>query len=140
MKIEKTSQIKNHRLNLLVYGPPGSGKTRFTGTVKPRFNPLIVSAESGLLSLNTLIDKDGKPYDFDFVRVEKFDDLTAIRQEIRHGKHSYDTVVIDSLTEIQQVCMDKILFDKKKEKPEIQDWGTLSQRMVTSETWTSTSL
>lgn len=130
MKIERTSALEKPKLNMLVYGPPGSGKTRFTGTTKPRFNPIILSAESGLLSLSALKDANGKPYDFDFVKIENFDQLTEARQELRYGKHSYDTVIMDSITEIQQVCMDKILHDEKREKPEIRDWGTLSMRMI----------
>jgi phage nucleotide-binding protein len=130
MQIQKTSQLKNPKLNLLVYGKPGAGKTRFSGTCAPRFKPLILSAESGLLSLKALKDANGKPIDFDFLQIEKFEQLSEVYNSLKFGKLDYDTVVMDSITEIQQVCMDKILREEKIEKARIQDWGTLNLRMV----------
>jgi hypothetical protein len=91
-----------------------------------------LSAEGGLLSLKALRDEEGKPYNFDYVEVDKFEVIDNARQQLRFGRHDYDTVIIDSITEIQQICMDKILRDEKREKALIQDWGTLAQRMVTA--------
>lgn len=129
-KIESTDTIDYRFLKVLVYGFPGSGKTRFAGTAGKRFKPLILSAESGLLVLNQIKDADGKPIKFDFVKIEKFEDIEFARQFLRFKDHKYDTVIIDSLTEIQQVCMDKILREEKREKAQMQDWGTLNNRMV----------
>lgn len=129
-KIETTDTIENKFLNVLVYGVPGTGKTRFAGTCGTRFKPLILSAESGLLSLKQIKDKDGNPIKFDFVRIDKFEDIEYARQFLRYKDHKYDTVILDSLTEIQQVCMDKILREEKREKAQIADWGTLNNRMV----------
>lgn len=129
-KIESTDSIENKFLNVMVYGFPGAGKTRFAGTAGKKFKPLILSAESGLLVLKQIKDVNGNPIKFDFVKVEKFEDIGFAQQFLRYKEHKYDTVIIDSLTEIQQVCMDKILRDEKREKAQIADWGTLNQRMV----------
>jgi phage nucleotide-binding protein len=124
LKIQKTSDAVNKYINLLVYGDAGTGKTSFAGTSIKRFKPLILSAESGLLSLNKL----GK---FDFIQVTRYEEIDEARQFLRYSKHDYDTVILDSLTEIQSVCEDKIMRDEKIEKLRIQDFGTLGQRMTT---------
>lgn len=136
MNIQETGSTNNKRLNLLVHARPGAGKTRFSGTAfkTGRFKPLILSAESGLLCLEKLRKEPGYEHvrekGFPFVKIEKFEDIDEVRKFIRFGKHAYDTVILDSLTEIQQVCMDKILREERIEKARIQDWGTLNQRMV----------
>jgi phage nucleotide-binding protein len=123
LKIEKTSSIANRRLKVLVYGPPGAGKTRFAGTAIKNFKPIILSAEAGLLSLQGMGD-------FDFVQVSRWETVEEIRNELRYGKLPYDTVILDSLTEIQQICMDGILREEKRDKAQIQDWGSLGLRMA----------
>lgn len=123
MKIQNTGDIKNNKLNVLVYGPPGSGKTMFCGTSAKKFKPLILSAESGLLSLNAI----GK---FDFVQIDKFADLVEAKEFLLFGKHNYDTVIMDSVTEIQQVCMRDILKENNRSQSQQSDWGTLNTRMT----------
>lgn len=124
INVQNTADIKGNKLNVLIYGPSGAGKTRFSGTCSPRFKPLILSAESGLLSLK----QTGQT--FDYVKIDKWEQVEEVRLELRHGKSKYDTVIIDSVTEIQQVCMDRILREERIEKARIQDWGTLNQRMA----------
>lgn len=108
-------------LKILSYGEPGAGKTRFIGSAEPKFKTLILSAEAGLLSL-----KDKK---IDFVNINTWTDLIDIKEKLKTQKHQYNCVAIDSLTEVQRKCMIHILGGADK-KPQIQDWGTLGDRMM----------
>lgn len=122
MKIQSTKTTKNKFLNILVYGESGYGKTVF-GSTAP--DPLFLSAESGLLSLNRMGS-------FDFIEIKNFKDMIDAYNFLAVEKHSYKTIIIDSLTEIQTQCMDAILDEKQKNKDEISfnDWGKLLNRMV----------
>jgi len=116
---------------VLVYGEPGSGKTTFAGTCIKKFKPIILSAESGLLSLRDMGD-------FDYIKIEKFQDLIDAHDYLALKDNPYDTVIIDSLTEIQQECMAHIIQSKDDEVvalgdyklPNIKDWGALGSVMT----------
>jgi hypothetical protein len=75
----------------VLYGPPGSGKTT-AGASWPK--PLFLSAESGLLSI--------RDRDIDVWTIDKWEDLEEAFAHLKHGEHSYLSVVIDSLTEVQK--------------------------------------
>lgn len=130
MKVNNTQDISNHYLNVLIYGQPGSGKTTFAGTVQHKAKTLILSAESGLLSLRNLKDKEGKPLNIDYVSLNNFGDIEEAFKHLHMEKHDYKAVVMDSGTEIQQVCMDYILHQERRDRPQLQDWGTLNNKMV----------
>lgn len=130
LRIQSTLSQDLNKLNVLIYGPPGSGKTRFIGSAAKRFKTLIASAESGLLSLRGLKDDQGNPIKADYVDVKKFEDLQEIVRYLTAAKHDYECFAIDSGTEIQQVCMDYILQQEKRDKLQLQDWGTLNNKMV----------
>jgi hypothetical protein len=129
MQFQNLSEIKQPKLNVLVYAPPGHGKTRFSGTVAKVANPLILSAESGLLSLRKLSREIN--HDFRFKAITKFTDIEdAYKYLAFKNTEKFDAVVMDSVTEIQKVCMEAILAEEKRDRAQMQDWGTLNQRMV----------
>lgn len=127
-RIKELTIEENPKINVLVYGFPGAGKTRLSGTMAAFSNPLILSAESGLLSLRKLQKEMGVK--FKYLDIKDFNEMIEAYNFLLLGKHDYDAVVIDSITEIQQACMDKILEEEKRDKALIQDWGTLATRMI----------
>lgn len=130
LNVQSTLGQDLRKLNVLLYGPPGAGKTRFIGSAAKRFKTFIASAESGLLSLRNLKDDAGNPIAADFADVKKWADMEEIVRFLMAGSHDYECFAIDSGTEIQQVCMDHILNEEKRDKPQLQDWGTLNNKMV----------
>jgi len=130
LNILSTNDLTLNKLNVLLYGWPGAGKTRFIGSAAKRFKTIIASAESGLLSLRNLKDENGKPIVADYVPIEKFEDLEELTRFLMASKHDYKCFGIDSGTEIQQVCMDYILKKANRDKPQMQDWGDLNNKMV----------
>lgn len=81
--------------------------------------PLIISCESGLL---TLRDRD-----IDCYEINEWDDVEKAFRFLRSGKHEYQTVVLDSLTELQKKLCDKLLGDK--DKLTIADWGMVIDKI-----------
>jgi len=98
MDIKKTSDVEQTKIKVLVHAPAGSGKTRLCGTAK---NPLILSAEGGLLSL--------QDYDLPYVEINNLEDLRDVYNYLKTDTQ-YDWVCIDSISEIAEV----VLADEKK--------------------------
>lgn len=112
------------KLRMLIYGGSGVGKTYF-GSTAP--NPLFLSAEEGLLCLA----EQGVNY----VEIKTKQDLENIYFALKNnnlkdqnGKPiKCDTVIIDSLTEIQQVIINKITGGRQ---PSQREWGEFSNQMA----------
>jgi hypothetical protein len=89
--ITSTKDMALDYAKVVLYGPPGSGKTTAAATWP---KPLFLSAESGLLSIR---DKA-----IDVWTIDKWEDLEGAFAYLKHEKHEYLSVVIDSLTEVQK--------------------------------------
>jgi len=114
LTIKKASEITQDGgiLNMIIYGPPGIGKTTF-GSTAPK--PLIIDMEGGILSISDS--------NVDIAQVSTRDEISeAIIYGIKNG---YKTLVFDSLTHYSEILMDDILKKDRKSRPQIQHWGTL---------------
>ncbi|MEE9125368.1 MAG: AAA family ATPase [candidate division NC10 bacterium] len=125
------------RWRALIFSPPKIGKSSWAETcVGPR---LIIDAEGGTQWLaNPTIPWDDvrqPPPDVSdpsfsnhsvVVHVTKWQDMETINQWLQSGKHSFKSVVVDSITEIQQTCKHAI---ETGGGFRIQDWGTLYDMM-----------
>jgi hypothetical protein len=98
-ELAKVSGVK-----MLVYGKAGMGKTVLCSTAP---NPLIISAESGLLSLAA--------YDLPVIEIASIDDLTNCYNWIANSADAniYDTICLDSISEISEVVLSKEKADNK---------------------------
>jgi len=120
-------------INLLVYGPPGVGKTVLAGSASDvaEMSPvLFIDIEGGTFSLR-------KRYpDVDVVRVEDWKAFQKLYLELRKGDSGYKTLVMDSLTEIQKYSMYLIMQDLIKSDPDrdpdvpgMREWGKNTEQI-----------
>lgn len=103
--------IGHYRLKMVVYGPPGVGKTTLlaTANLHPLTTPiLIINVEGGMLSVAdcSIIGLNEPP---DVVDLQGFDHLSSIFWYLAKGKHPYKSVGIDSLSELQMVNLESIV-------------------------------
>lgn len=113
-------------VKILVYGRNGHGKTRFAAS-GPR--TLIVDInEKGTRSV--------RHSDADVFSVRKWEDLTYLYWFLRDGDHDYQTVVLDTLTQMQNLCMAHVLKraedrdpNRPPSMPDRRAWGQLGELM-----------
>jgi len=125
LKSTKDLDITSPRINLLVYGESGIGKTVFASTASQleKCSPaLLIDVESGVMSAATM------GIEIDYVTVNDLPELQAAMELGLGGK--YKTVIIDSLTELQKKLMSVLLKKAAIKDPsrdpyiaQMQDWG-----------------
>ncbi len=135
MKVKSTKNLEMFRVKALIYGMSGVGKTFSASTLDPK-KTLILSAESGLLSL--------RGRDIDVWEIETWVDLMEAYKQLilPENTEKYDTIFIDSLTEIDEIAKEQIV---KQDRPNLkgkdigkiyddmmtqQDYGLLATRMT----------
>lgn len=113
-------------VNILVYGMTGSGKSWLIGTSK---KPLVILTEAnGMASIahsnpNAIIATANTMEDIDNI-------LRGVKDGSIKKKHDFDVLAIDSLTEMQRMIKNRILKKAKRDKMQLQDWGTLADEMI----------
>jgi hypothetical protein len=120
-------------INMLVYGDSGVGKTQITGSADavPEMRPiLVIDVEGGTLTLAHTYP------DAEVVRVQSWDDMQRLYNELYRGDHPYRTVVLDSLGEIQKFSMYQIMKDlvarepsRDPDIPSMREWGKNIEQM-----------
>lgn len=118
-----TIQIKKfepteHKLKALIYGNPKTWKTTFAGTAP---KPLFICAENGLLSIANKAP--------DFVEIKTLQELKDLYKWLRDTKPDYDTIVIDSLSEISKIIKDNLTNSGSKQMI-LRDRGVFSEEMM----------
>lgn len=103
--------VTDYKLKMLVYGPPGVGKTSLlaTANLHPLTAPiLIINVEGGMLSIADC-EAIGLKQPPDVVDLKEFDELEQVFWFLAKGKHRYRSVGIDSLSELQLVNLEGIV-------------------------------
>jgi len=113
LNIVKPGATVQDALKMVVYGDSGVGKTVF-GSTSPK--PLYISCEAGLLSI---ADRN----DIDVIEIKAWPDLVAVFDMLKKGGHKYESVVLDSLTELQKLHQDYLLQKTGQPRLTMQSWG-----------------
>lgn len=136
LPIKKTEAVKHRTINMLVYGEAGVGKTWLAGScqaVPSMRNVLYIDAEAGRTTLDT--EWPGIPT----INATKWNDYIEIWAALAAGGHDYQTVVLDSISEILEHCKDQVMIEMKSDPenesrdadiPSIREWGKILVRML----------
>jgi len=102
IQLKSTKAAAFNGIKVLVYGPAGSGKTSLCATTGG--NPLIISAEAGLLSL--------RGHDIPFLEVASMADLEQAYAFVTSPACAeFDWICLDSISEVAEVVLN---FEKKR--------------------------
>jgi len=122
IEIKSTKNAAKHRgIKMMVVGPSGIGKTnlaRSTGRT------LILSAESGDLTLNDI--------EADSITVRSLSDLREAYEYTNEHKKDYDSLIVDSITEIGEMIVAELKKDPEysSQKDSMKMWMKFSELML----------
>lgn len=112
IQLKSTKDVAIDGIKVTIYGPAGAGKTTLMGTAP---NPLIISAEAGLLSLRNK--------DIPYIEVHNMDELFEAYEYILSEEGSqFKTICLDSISEIAEIVLSD---EKSKAKDPRQAYGAL---------------
>lgn len=94
IKIKSTKDVHTNGIKLVLYGASGTGKTVMSAAAP---NPIFISAEKGLLSL--------ADQDIPYMEVKTIKSMEEAYKFC--STCEYDTIVVDSLSEVTQACLDE---------------------------------
>jgi hypothetical protein len=128
--------MSDRALSLLVHGSAKSGKTTLAMTAPaPRLLFDVEKASRFLRNYRKVkwnpMDGSAPPaydgtWDTCVVIVNDFEEVAKAHEWLKSGQHPFKSVILDSISELQNKCMEGIVGRKQAKT---QDWGTLLQRM-----------
>ena len=110
--------VEQQGAKLLIYGASGAGKTTSLKTAPGK--TLVVSMESGLLSIK---DADN----LTAIEVKEASEIEEIAQLLENGTLDYDTVCLDSITEMSEILLAQ---EKAKSKDPRRAYGEVIEVMI----------
>ena len=112
--LKRTGGLSAHGVKVLVYGAAGSGKTSLIKTLP---NPIVLSAEGGLLSIQDA--------DLPYLEITSMDELREAYSWVMESE--YKSVALDSISEIAEVCLN---HEKKVNKDPRAAYGAMQEQMA----------
>lgn len=113
-------------VKVLLYGRNGQGKTRIAATAP---KPL-------LLDVNERGTQSVRNYPGFMRRIDRWEDLTYAYWYLREGNHNFESVILDTLTMAQNMCMRHVLKEaedrdpnREPSMPDRRTWGKMGELM-----------
>jgi len=118
INLQSTGDVHGNGVKMLVYGQAGAGKTTLIKTMP---NPVIISAEGGLLSL--------RGEQIPFLDIRTMADLAEAYKWASGSDEvkQFESIAIDSLSEIAEVCLNA---EKKIAKDPRQAYGAMQEQIA----------
>ena len=118
IQLMTTKGYASDSVKILVHGQSGVGKTTLIGTLP---NPVVISAEGGLLALADL--------EIPYLNVTNMTELNEAYEWLLNSKEAeqFQSVAIDSISEIAEVVLNT---EKKLTKDPRQAYGALQEQMT----------
>lgn len=118
LPVKKVRDIKRST-SLCVYGRSGSGKTTFAASAPGPILYIDVKDEG--------TDSISDVKNLDVFEVEEFGDLEDAYWWLKKNPKRYKTVIVDTVTQMQNMLVQEIGSNNKKGK-KAGDWGSMTQR------------
>lgn len=116
IQLKSTRGLSAHGVKLLVYGAAGAGKTSLIKTLP---NPLVLSAEGGLLSIADA--------DIPFIEINSMDSLIEALNWCKSDEaKDFESIALDSISEIAEVVLS---HEKANAKDPRQAYGAMQDAM-----------
>jgi len=116
ISLKRTRDIAKSGVKLLVYGQAGAGKTSLIKTLP---NPLVLSAEAGLLSIQDA--------DLAYIEIKTIEDLREAYSYIMSEEGAgFESIALDSISEIAEVILNA---EKKIAKDPRQAYGAMQEQV-----------
>jgi phage nucleotide-binding protein len=118
INIKTTGSLAANGVKLLVYGQAGAGKTSLVKTLP---NPIVLSAEGGLLSI--------KDADLPYIEISDMETLREAYTWLTQSDEAkgFESVALDSISEIAEVVLNA---EKKATKDPRQAYGAMQEQMA----------
>lgn len=71
---------------------------------------------------------DGDRDDIDVMEIEHWDDFEMTYWYIKKNPKKYKTIIIDTITQVQQLAVEKVLEDQNKSTENAGNWGTMRKQ------------
>lgn len=127
-KIKRASELPQNQ-NFLLYGDTGVGKTRLASSAP---DVLVIDVN------DKGTDSVRRDYDPNVYPVEYWREILDAYWFLQEGDHEFKSVVIDTVSNMQNVCMDFVLGDEASrdasrdpDMPSRQVWGKVGKLMRT---------
>lgn len=121
LPVQPLSKMSENR-SYVFYGRSGTGKTTLAMSF-PRKVLLLDVKDRGTDSVAHVDPKQGVG-----MRVEDWDDFEMVYYYLKKNPDKYGSVVIDTMSQLQQLCVQRVLEDSKKSADNAGNWGSMTRR------------